>query len=160
VKANFVKTREGYLIPVSEEDKELLDKIGAGEIVQLTYSRMRNYRFHKKWFALVNLAYDYWEPIPLPDDPEKKWMRDITPERNFERFRKDITIRAGYYNAFYRIDGTVRIEAKSISWASMNEDEFEKLYSATIDVVLGQFYINYTEEMLDSLVDQAMAFAA
>ena len=87
-------------------------------------------------------------------------MKDVTPQKNYERFRKDITIRAGYFYATYRLDGRWRIEAESIAWGSMTEETFEKLYSATIDVVLGQIYMNYTEKMLESLVDQVMAYAA
>ncbi|KKK54623.1 hypothetical protein LCGC14_3082830, partial [marine sediment metagenome] len=49
---------------------------------------------------------------------------------------------------------------ESIAWGSMTEETFEKLYSATIDVVLGQIYMDYTEKMLESLVDQVMAYAA
>ena len=160
VEANFVKHPGGSFVPASDEDKEFADKIGAGEVVKLKMTRMRNYRFFKKWMSLVRLAFDFWEPPELPNDPEKRWMKNITPEKNFDRFRKDLTIRAGYYDATYRLDGSVRIEAKSVSWGSMSEDEFEKLYSATIDVVLDQIYKNETAETLEYLVDQVMAYAA
>lgn len=160
MEASFIKLPGGHLVPASDADKKIVDKIKAGQVLRFKFSRMRNYQFHKKWFALINLAFDYWEPPEIPEDPEKQWMKKVTPEKNFDRFRKDITIRAGYYDAFFRIDGTVRIEAKSISFADMSEDEFEKLYSATVDVVLGQIYKDYSEEMLESLVDQVLAFAA
>ncbi len=160
MEAHFIKHPGGAFVPASDEDKEFADKIGAGEVVKLKFTRMRNYQFFKKWHSLVRLAFDYWEPPELPDDPEKPWMKEVTLQKSYERFRKDITIRAGYFYATYRLDGTVRIEAESIAWGSMTEETFEKLYSATIDVVLGQIYMNYTEEMLESLVDQVMAYAA
>ncbi len=160
MEAHFIKHPGGSFVPAYDEDKDFADKIKAGEVVKLKLTRMRNYQFFKKWWSLVQLAYDYWEPPELPDDHEKKWMKDVTPEKNLDRFRKDLIIRAGYFDAFYRLDGTVRIEAKSISFASMSEDEFEKLYSATIDVVLDQIYREYTKEMLESLVDQVMSYAA
>ncbi len=160
MKANFVKLSGGQLVPVSDVDKELVDKIRAGEVVRLTYTRMRNYQFFKKWWALVNFAYDYWTPQVRPDDPQKKWMKKVTPEKNLDQFRKDLTILAGYYNAFYRINGEVRIEAKSIAFGNMKEEEFEKLYSATVQVVINQICIQYSEDELRSIIDQAMQFAA
>ena len=160
VEAKFLKLQGGHLVPASDEDKEVVDKIKTGEIVNLKFTRMRNYQFFKKWWALVNFAYDYWEPPELPEDPEKKWLKHVTPEKNLDRFRKDLTILAGYHEATYRLNGDTRIEAKSISFSSMSEDEFEKLYSATVDVVLKHVCTQFTGEMLDQVVDQAMSFAA
>lgn len=158
MKANFIKVNQGLLAPATDEDRKLLDKVRAGQVVQMQYSRMRNYQFFKKWWALVNFAFDYWQPVDLPAD--SKWKKSVVPERNLERFRKDLTILAGFYTATYRINGEVRIEAKSISFASMSEDEFEQLYSATIDAVLKHVCTQYSAEELDSIVEQALAFAA
>ena len=160
MEANFIKLPGGHLVPASDQDKELVDKIKAGTVVKFKFTRMRNYQFFRKWWALVNFAYDYWEPPELPEEPERKWKKPVTPEKDIDRFRKDVTILAGYYDAFYRIDGSVRIEAKSISFSNMSQDEFEKLYSATIDVVLKHVCTQFTGEMLDQVVDQALSFAA
>jgi len=81
------------------------------------------------------------------------------PEKAFEQFRKDLIILSGHYNAYYRLDGSVRIEAKSISFGSMNEDTFEELYSSTIDVVLKRILHHYTREDLENVVREAMRFA-
>jgi hypothetical protein len=149
---HFIKLPQGVLAPSGEADKELLAKIKAGEIVKLTLSRVRNYKFHKKFFSLLNLAFDYWNPT----GPPNKW--NIEPEKNFDRFRKDVIVLAGYYDATHRLNGDVRIEAKSISFASMSEDEFEKLYSACVDVILKHVCVQYDGKMLDQVVDQIMAF--
>ncbi len=152
--AHFIKLPNDALVPASEEDKELLSKIKAGRVVKLTLTRIRNYKFHKKFFALLDFAYSYWEP---DEGSFNKW--GVVPEKNPERFRKDVIILAGYFDATYRLDGDVRIEAKSISFASMSEDEFEKLYSATIDVILKHVCPQFDGKMLDEVVDQAMSFA-
>ena len=158
--ANFIKLSGGQLIPASDHDKEIIDKIKAGEVVNLKFTRVRNYQFFKKWWALVNFAFDYFEPPELSVDAKEKWKKNVIPEKNLDRFRKDLIILAGYYEAYYRVDGSVRIEAKSISFGSMSEDEFEKLYSATVDVVLKHVCTQFTGEMLDRVVDQAMSFSA
>ena len=51
-------------------------------------------------------------------------------------------------------------EAKSISWAKMDEDEFERLYSAVLDVLLAKVYgRNMSNEEMDDLVNQYLSFA-
>ncbi|MCP4934403.1 MAG: DUF1367 family protein [bacterium] len=145
--AFFMKVN-GALYPSSEKDRELLSKIRTGEAVKLTYKRVRNYEFLKKWWALITFAFDCWEP------PENH-----VGEKNLERFRKDIIILAGFYDQTIRLDGATRVEAKSISFGSMSEDDFDELYSKTIDVILKYVLKNYTGDELRSVVDQTMGFA-
>ena len=141
-------------MPATDQDAEMLTKIKIGEIVSLSMKRMRNYRFHKKFFAMLNFAFDYWEPTL----EHNEW--GVVPERNFDRFRKDVIILAGFYDYSYRLNGETTLEAKSISFASMSdEDEFEKLYSACVDVILKHVCTQFDGDMLDSVVDQTMAFA-
>ena len=140
-------------MPATEQDAELLTKIKTGEIVSLTYKRMRNYRFHKKWWALMAFAFDYWEPT----GSFNKW--GVVPERNLYQFRKDVTVMAGFYNASYRLDGDVTLEAKSIAFGNMSEDEFEKLYSACVDVILKHICTQLDGAKLDAVIDQTMAYA-
>jgi hypothetical protein len=54
----------------------------------------------------------------------------------FEVFRKQMTCVAGYYNEYFKFDGTVRIEAKSLAFGNMDEDEFRECYSALINAAL------------------------
>ena len=54
-----------------------------------------------------------------------------------------------------------RAEAKSIAWGSMKEDEFQKLYSATINAVLNKVLHQkgVTEQRLHEMCDAVMDFA-
>jgi hypothetical protein len=156
VEAFFIKTPVSTFMPASEHDRGLLSKIKIGQPVRLKYTQVRNYQFHKKYFALLNLAFDYWEP------PEggmgSAWKDKIDIEKNFDRFRKDIIIRAGYYEATYRLNGDIRFEAKSIAFGNMSEDEFEELYTKTIDVIVKHVLEGYSDEMLRSVLEQVEAF--
>ena len=140
--AHFIK-QDGRLVPATDRDREILDKIKAGEPVKITLKRVRNYQFHKKYFGLLSFAFDYWEP---------------DGEKNFDRFRKDIAILAGFYEQSVRLDGSIRTEAKSISFGSMSEDEFEELYSKSIDVIIKYVCQQYDGDMLRSLVDTVEGF--
>ena len=150
MEAFFIKTPSNHFMPATAHDQELLKKIKVGQPVKLKYTRVRNYQFHKKYFALLNLAFDYWEPGGA--------MIGTGIEKNFERFRKDCIILAGFYEQHVRLNGDVRTEAKSISFHSMSEDEFEELYTKTIDVIIKHVLNNYTDEMLRSVLDQVEAF--
>ena len=142
----FVIKMNGALHPASESDREILKKFKTGEPARVKLTRVRNYQFHRKYFALLNFAFDYW-------DPENECA-----EKNFDRFRKDTIILAGYFDRVIRLDGSTRVEPKSISFASMSEDAFEFLYGNTIDVIVKYVLKNYTGDMLRSVMEQVESF--
>jgi len=153
------KAANGILVPSDEEAQQELSKLKLGQPVRVTIVRQRNYTFLKKWFALINFAFDYFETPALNYSPKMQGLLDaakITPEKSLDRFRKDVTILAGYYDATYRLNGEVRIEAKSISFASMNEEDFEKMYSKTIDVVIRHVLPEYTESELRKQIEDVI----
>ena len=147
----MVKTPNGSLAPADTYSADYLmnQKIGQGFRVRVT--RVRNIRFHRKFFALLSYAFDTWKP----DDKTYKGQQ---VEKNFEQFRWDITILAGFYETSVRLDGSVRVRAKSISFANMDEDEFENLYSAVIDVLLKRIFIDQTREKVDAVVNNILAY--
>lgn len=152
----MIKAPNGALIPFTEEDQDKLRSIKSGVAVRCNIARARNPQFLKKFFCLVRLAFDMWtESVPSMQYKG----RDVLP--NIERFRKDLTIMAGYYDATYNIRGDVRLEAKSISFANMEEETFEALYSSFIDVVLRKVLDrpDLTEDRLRRMVDQVMSYS-
>lgn len=150
-----IKSGNGSFIPADAASQEEAAKFKIGAPVRFKATRQRNYQFHKKWFALVGFAYDHWEPATL-QDPK---FEGVVPEKNFDRFRKDIIILAGFYDATYRVDGSVRIEAQSISFASMDEDEFDSLYKATFTVIHKRILPHYQEQELHDVINQLLEFA-
>ena len=148
----LTKTMIG-LIPADEKSREWFDKIKLGEAVHADFKRVRNYRFLRKYFALLNIAFDHWEPGEI----NSKYG---IPEKNFDRFRADVTILSGYFDSTIRLDGSVRIEPKSISFAKMTEDEFAQLYSKTIDVLIKHVYgSKMTSEEIEETVKRYLEFA-
>lgn len=57
----LIKTAAG-LVPATEADRETVQKWKAGQVVRGKFTRMRNARFHNKFFAMLDLAWEYWEP--------------------------------------------------------------------------------------------------
>tara|TARA_R110002095_G_scaffold169152_1_gene146814 strand:+ start:3882 stop:4364 length:483 start_codon:yes stop_codon:yes gene_type:complete len=144
----------GILVPADEQSAKFVGKLIKNDVVTSDFVKPRNYRFHRKWFALVKFAYEHWQPSHLQD---AKW-KDVIPEKSFDRFRKDLIIMTGRYDAVYRVDGSVRIEAKSISFASMDEEEFQKLWNSTTTVILDKVLMNYTLDDLKLVVAKLEQF--
>ena len=68
-------------------DEFAAQKIAAlrvGQAVKITYKRVRNPRFHRKAFALFNLAFEAW------DAPELEY-KGLPVAKEFNQFRKDLT---------------------------------------------------------------------
>lgn len=132
--------------------------IGAehGEIFSLELIFPRNYKFHKKMFALLNVGFDSWEP------DRKRFNYNGRPiEKNFERFREQVLIMAGHYDQVFSLRGDrMELVAKSISYAAMDDADFETLYSAVIDVLLREVCTRYAGRAeLEAVAEQFMRFA-
>ena len=80
--------------------------------------------------------------------------------KSFDRFRKDVAILTGHYDMVIRLDGSAKVEPKSISFAKMDQSEFDKLYSKTIDLFVEKIYgrENMTPEQMDKLVEDFLRF--
>lgn len=139
------KYPDGVLRIEKVDEIEQLNRIKTGDYVTIEVKRPRNHRFHRKLFSLFRLAYDYWHPVIRED----KW----SPQKNFERFWKDLVILAGYSDVWYRLDNSIRVEAKSISFGLMDEDEFADLYNRVLDVIFERIAIADTKEEIDEMVN-------
>ena len=149
----LIKTQAGFL-PADRWTEEFAKIIKLGSVIHADFKRMRNYKFHKKLFALLNLAFEYWQPGEISS-------KYGTPEKNFDRFRKDVTILAGYYHTEIRLDGSVRVVADSISFGKMSEDTFEKLYNNVLTVIMERIPVldKMTSDEINDLVDKVIGFA-
>jgi len=115
----LVKKHFGNLIPVYNSDLEALKsaKLKEGEVYEIEIKKKRNYEFHKKYFALVNLCFDNQETFT-----------------EFEDLRNYLTMKAGYVKKINTGTGQM-ILPLSISFTKMDNIEFEQLYQKTIDVI-------------------------
>ena len=141
---------------VSDEPGEEWDNGNKiGENFTGMFRKQRQLWRHKKWFALLKIAFDAWEP---QTEIEAKYGKQV--EKNFERFRKDIVILCGYYSTVVRLDGSVRVEADSIAFSKMDEHTFRDLYSKTLDLLIKNVYgkENMTEDRMEELVNQYLGF--
>lgn len=151
----LVKTPGGALVPVDDEARAVIEKIKTGQGVRATIRRTRSVQFHRKAFALFKLAFDVWEPVtPLE-------YQGLPVAKDFDRFRKDMTILAGFYKAVYNARGEVRLEAESLSFATMDEERFCQVFRAVLSVVWNRVLkaVGYvSEEEVERVINELMRF--
>lgn len=118
----------GMLVPADEDSERFVAAIPAGGGLEVDAKARRNVRFHRKYFALLRLVFDSWEPSAEPDER-------ISAVKSFDGFREQVLILAGHCDAVFNLDGTFRLVAKSISFEALGEEGFSSLYPRTLDVV-------------------------
>jgi hypothetical protein len=115
----FVKKTISGLIPVYNSDHEALKKckLKLGEEYEVEIKKKRNYLFHKKYFALLNLCFENQDKFTELDD-----------------LRYYLTMKSGYVKKIDTGKGIMMVP-KSISFSNMDEIQFEDLYQKTINTV-------------------------
>lgn len=136
------KVAGGGLYPANDIESEKMKRFKNNELYTVDLKTTRNPGFHKKVFLFFNFCFEHW----LSD---KEYM---STSEQFDVFRNHMTVIAGYYSEYYNIDGSVRIEAKSLSYAKMEQSEYEEVYSALINVALKKIFKTTDENTYNQLV--------
>jgi hypothetical protein len=148
--AYLKKLTNGFIPEMTLNPPGIFDRVKVGEVIKVEFSKPRNSAFHSKYFTLLNIGYDAFEPQAM--------HKGVIVEKNFELFRKDIIIQAGFYTVTVDLNGKLRLIADSISFASMGGDEFNELYNKSVNVILQKVLTNYTRLDLDEVVEQVLRF--
>ena len=142
MKVNMYKQAGGILSPATDMDAETMTKFKSGIMYPVEIKNARNPKFHGKVFAFFNFCFSHW-------CSENKYMNE---QGQFDVFRANMTVLAGYYDTYYSIAGEARVEAKSLSYGAMTQDEFEKLYSSLISVAMRKIFSGSDDEVYNKLV--------
>ena len=126
----MIKHAGGMLVPASDLDLETLNKFKTGGQYTIEIKKSRNPAFHRKAFAFFNFCFEYWKG-------DNEFQSEV---KQFDVFRKNLTCLAGFYDSFYNIKGEVRIEAKSLSFGSMKQKEFEECYLSLINASIKHIF--------------------
>lgn len=195
---HIVKITTELLAPATDEARAFLQRVPLGGWIHGEFKRVRNYRFHKKFFKLLQLGFEYWTPVGGAVTPgERQFLdgfitfvckrigvghsaaldeaadlyvneqgihraNDTALLKDFEAFREWVTVQAGYYSTHINPDGSRWRRAKSISFASMDDAEFEGLYKSVLNVLWN--YILYqkfsSQAEVENIAAQLLEFAA
>ena len=118
-----------------DSDKENCKYFKTGEVYTFKARKIRNYKFHKKFFALVNLGFH----------------NSKTGINDFEDYRSFALMRSGFVREVKTNRGVFHMP-ESISFAKMDEIKFEQVFSRVL-----QFIIQDTgadeSDILDELIN-------
>jgi hypothetical protein len=147
----LVRSTAYALEPLDQPTADYIDRCPEGAGFQATVKQYNHPGFHRKLFALLQHAYDVWEPrdVRYRGEPVRK---------NFEAFRRDVTIMAGFGDVYVDLEGRLCPIARSLDFGRMNQTQREALFSALVDVVLTRILTNYTRADLDNVLAQTLAF--
>ena len=145
---DLVKHPGGVFSPAHDIDLERLQRFKNGEMYTAEIKLSRNPQFHRKVMAFFGFCFQHW-------NAEKSGLGNADERTQFNRFRKDLTILAGFYDTFVNIRGEVRAEAKSIAYANMQQDEFEELYNALINAAIKHVFGQTKDE---NILNQLQSF--
>jgi len=106
------------LVPLYPSDMDSKRHLKLGETYEADIKHPRNYEFLKKFMALINVG-----------------CENTKLEMPFDTYRKYMTIKAGYFNAYQTPKG-LYYEAMSLSFASMDEATFQDVYSRVMDKII------------------------
>lgn len=127
-------TVEG-LKPLYDDDYDEKKKLRIGEVYEADLKPMkpRNLQFHRKYFALINCAWDC-----LTEEQAQFFHRNVENESLAkEHFRSYLQIQANHFQMMYDPKTNLWVHvSESISFRNMNETEFEQLYKDVKDAVL------------------------
>lgn len=105
------RTEHG-LVPVTDEGVEAVKKIAMYDHIFVEWKPKRNYKFHKKYWALLNAVF-----------PNQEHFKSV------QNIHEAVKYRSGQYETVIPLKGEPFIVTKSISFHSMDEHEFEGFYN-------------------------------
>ncbi|HCD7552998.1 TPA: DUF1367 family protein [Citrobacter farmeri] len=68
----LIKSANLTLTPANAEAREFLQRIKTGVWLNCSVTQARNYLYHKRFFALLNLGFEYWTPTGGTVTPAEK----------------------------------------------------------------------------------------
>ena len=135
---HLLNTMQG-LKPLYDADYDEKKKLRVGVVYRATIRQPRNIDFHRKYFALINCAWEY----------QNEQVQEFF-HNNVELFRKTVQMSAGFCERVFSIERNEWVDIPtSISFSSMDNVQFQELYSKVFDVLLQVFLKHITREEFD-----------
>ena len=121
------------LIPMYDSDLDEKHRLRIGDNVLCTIKRPSNYEFHKRYWALLRLTV-----ANLPHLIQQQ-MQIFTEEDLLDCLKIDLGLFTTRWHGGRQI-----VKTGSISFAKMDNTEFEKFFSRSVDAIL-RIYLRGTD---------------
>lgn len=135
----LVTKRLGSLVPADDTAEEILRGYKQGELLRLSVpKRVRNPRFHRKFWAMLNIVFKNQEHY-----------------KSLDTLLGVCKIRVGHCDVIQTKHGIVQIP-RSISFAKMDNAEFSKFYDAAVNWVMSEVIPGLKRTDLDAEVENEL----
>ena len=136
-----VKVTPNGLIPLYDSDYDKKQMLKEGEIYTCEIRKSRNLKFHRKFFALVRLTVDNL-PHNLQDS-----LHIYTEDDMLTQFKIDLGL-----VSFVQVGNREVLKERSISFASMDETQFDGFYQRCLTLVLKKYLAGTSRrDLLDNI---------
>lgn len=127
---------DGKLVPLDDNHK-----LKPSKVYVVNIKPVRNPRYHRKFFKMLQVVVD--------NMPEAYAVRfgDV------DRLRKEIMLQTGRYDTHITYNGQEMIFPQSISFADMDNVEFECLYLDALNLC-AKYFLKCSTEQLDNFVNE------
>ena len=125
----------------TDEDFKNWLKLKDGDYCEIETWKERNVTNHRRFFALLNRTI-----YLLPEEPEYDKLRNI------EYLRKEILILIGEVDVHISMDGTMHMQPKSISFRSMDDVEFNRIYHLCTEKIVNTFLKDISLEDFETYI--------
>lgn len=113
---------------ITDKDFVVGLKLKEAQYISSETWKERNINFHRKFFAFINATIHL-----LPEDQKYDKLR------NPDYLRRKLMIMIGEVDSIYDMNGVEHLQARSISFKSMDDEKFGFIYKACIDATLKYF---------------------
>ena len=106
------------VIPADEATSKLFNSLDINEEFSFEYKplKQRNYKFHRKYYALLNAV-----------------VKNQEHYKTVDNLHESIKFKSGLYETIIPLEGHPFIKTKSISFASMSSSDFEDFWNIALD---------------------------
>lgn len=112
----------GRLVPCDDASAAALTKIKHGAVVHVEIKKPRNIRFHRKFFALVNLVFE-----------------NQSHYDNIEHLLAALKTAVGHCDLIAGKEGKIVAIPKSIAFHKMDDLAFSDFYDKCVDIIAKHF---------------------
>lgn len=129
--------------PADPEAQELFEAFRVGDVCRFKPTRVRNAAFLRKFFALIRLCVEN------------------TDGWDVQSLREYVAIETGWFTPYTIpvLPGVVLKRPKSISFAKMSSEDFDRFFSKAINVLLRDVVPHINERELRDAIEMQLAVA-
>lgn len=149
MKIPMIKNAGGVFCPADEMYLDKLKRFENGGLYEMEFKKTNNPKLHRKLFAFFKFCFEHYSS-------ENSEVECADEAKQFNHFRKRLTILAGFFDEFINFDtGEIHREAQSLKWDEMDDIERGECLSAVINAAI-KYVFNDTKD--ENILNQLYAF--